>query len=77
MTNEDVKTKMLSSEFGSIFDNYKNLKKHYSGCYSSDNLPKTLKPYHFIICNTDISSGEGKHWFAYVRTSRKEVCNHF
>lgn len=44
-----------------------NFKNNFCGIYSSDNIPKTLKNRHFIILNTDVKSGPGKHWYTVVR----------
>ena len=41
--------------------------------YFSDTLPKTIKYRHFCICNTDVKSGEGKHWICFVRNHKNNV----
>jgi len=64
---------MLSSEFEEILNEHLNIKKHYEGCFSADLIPKRIKKYNFIICNTDISSNEGQHWYTFIRTSSTEV----
>jgi len=64
---------MLASEFYEIFDHFPKVKERFSGCVSSDTIPKVLKLNHFIICNTDLSTGEGKHWFTCIRVSKTEV----
>lgn len=58
---------MISSEFSTKLSNFPHLKKFYQGIFSADNLPKLIKKNHFIICNTDVSTGEGKHWYAVLR----------
>ena len=45
-------------------------KKQFSGIFAIDTLPKSLKLRKFCICNTDFSSGTGKHWFVLLRSSR-------
>lgn len=42
-------------------------KKYFGGIFAIDNLPKKIYDKHFIIVNTDISEGPGKHWFTLVR----------
>jgi hypothetical protein len=41
------------------------MNKHFGGIYCRDTLPKNIpkreRPF-FYICNTDVSSGPGKHW---------------
>ena len=62
---------MISSEFIEIFKQYPNLLKFFDGVYASNTLPqKPIKVNHFLICNTDLSTGPGKHWFCIVRTSK-------
>jgi len=58
---------MLSSDFEKYLDNFETVKKHFQGTYSADNLPKKLKPNSFIICNTDVSSGIGIHWYCVFK----------
>jgi len=65
---------MLSSEFQDVFEKFPLIKKHYSGCFSSDTIPKYLKKNNFIICNTDISANEGVHWYAIVRKDNQIEC---
>ena len=58
---------MLSSDFEKYLDNFETVKKHFQGTYSAENLPKKLKPNSFIICNTDVSSGIGIHWYCVFK----------
>ena len=64
---------MQAIEFDEYFKNYPFLKKQFAGVFAIDNLPKTLKIKKFCICNTDYSTGSGKHWFALIRTTKKSV----
>lgn len=64
---------MLASEFDIVLEHYPFLKQKFSGCFSSDNIPKSLKLGHFIICNTDSSFGEGKHWYCFSRIVKEEI----
>ena len=64
---------MISSEFASHFDHFPHAKKFLKGVYASDNLPSSLKVNHFIICNTDVLSGEGIHWYCIFRTKQSEL----
>jgi len=64
---------MLSSEFEEILNKHSSIKKYYDGCFSADLIPKKIRKNHFIICNTDTSSNEGRHWYAFVRTTSTEV----
>jgi len=58
---------MISSEFTVKLNNYPYLQNKLQGIYSADNLPKKIKTGHFIICNTDISTGIGKHWYCLLK----------
>lgn len=64
---------MHSSQFLDVIQKFHNVNKLYDGCFSADSIPKTLKTGHFIICNTDIASGEGIHWYTVIRSSSKEL----
>ena len=58
---------MISSEFAENLAHFDHLKKHFYGVFSADTLPKVIRLKSFIICNTDISSGPGKHWYCIVK----------
>jgi hypothetical protein len=60
---------MNSSEITNQLLKFPNIEKKFQGIFSADNLPKHIKNKHFIICNTDLSSGEGKHWYSVVKIS--------
>ena len=64
---------MESSEFAIYFKKFPIVNKLFDGTFSIDTIPITLKLHHFIICNTDLSSGLGKHWFCLLRRSRNEI----
>jgi hypothetical protein len=64
---------MQGFEFKEYLDKLPNLKKYYRGIFSIDTLPKILKLRQFIICNTDISTGTGLHWFCLIRTSKTTI----
>lgn len=64
---------MESSQFSLYFSNFPTIFKLFDGVFSFDKIPKNLKIHHFVICNTDISSGEGKHWFCLYRTNKDLV----
>ena len=58
---------MLSNQFAEKFQKFSNLKNQLQGVYSADTLPREIKKDKFIICNTDVSSGEGKHWYCVLK----------
>ena len=58
---------MQGSEFYEYFDHFPYLKPRFKGIFAINTLPKFLKFRHFCICNTDISSGSGQHWFCLLR----------
>ena len=47
--------------------NFPEIRKHFQGVFSADNLPQKIKNNSFIICNTDLRSGPGKHWYCVVK----------
>ena len=62
---------MLSIEFAKKLNSFPHIRKQFVGVYSIDTIPKTVKKNTFFICNTDISSGPGTHWFCVVKESPK------
>lgn len=58
---------MLGTEFKKYFESFPYLKQYFAGIFAADELPKKLKNDYFIICNTDLSSGPGKHWYCLAR----------
>ena len=58
---------MDSFELAKNLQHFPNLVPLLQGIYAADNIPQTIKKNHFIICNTDISSGAGKHWYCIVK----------
>ena len=64
---------MQSSEIQKYFDCAPILNNHFIGVFSIDTLPKVLKYRKFCICNTDIQTGNGKHWICFVRTHKKSI----
>ena len=64
---------MESSEFQSYFSQFPAIAKLFDGVFSFDKIPQRLKLHHFIICNTDISTGEGKHWFCLYKEDKNTI----
>ena len=53
---------MNTSEINYILSNNCVTKKYFDGVYPKDMLSKIETKPKLIICNTDTSNGEGKHW---------------
>ena len=64
---------MQSSDFNKYFEAVPIIKKHFIGVFSIDTLPKKIQLKSFCICNTDIQSGNGKHWICFVRSSKTSI----
>ena len=64
---------MESSEFALYFANFPIALKLFDGVYSFDKIPTHIKLHHFVICNTDVSSGTGKHWFCLYRSDKNFI----
>ena len=64
---------MISSEFAEKLSHFPNLKKKFGGIFSADTLPIKLKPKSFIICNTDVEKGPGKHWYCVVKIDSSTI----
>ena len=58
---------MNSDELSEKLSHFPEVKKHFEGIFCADNLPKKIKKNCFIICNTDIRSGAGKHWYCVIK----------
>ena len=56
-----------------FFNFYPHLKKYFLGIRNIDTLIKTIPVNHFLICNTDLSTGPGKHWFVLFRYNQREL----
>ena len=64
---------MQGFEFHQYINAFPMLKKQFKGIFSIDTLPKSLKLRQFLICNTDLSSGSGQHWFVLLKNSPKSL----
>ena len=64
---------MQGFEFQQYFDKFPNLRKHFRGIFAIDTIPTILKDREFCICNTDKSSGNGIHWFCFLRNSKLTI----
>lgn len=61
---------MLASEFPKIFQLFPNIEPEYLGHFSANTIPKKLNINQFAIINTDVSTGNGKHWYCFLKYSR-------
>ena len=64
---------MQGFQINEYFNSFPNLTKHYKGIFAIDTLPRIIKLRQFLICNTDLSSGSGAHWFCLLRTSKNTL----
>jgi len=64
---------MLASEILNYLEK-QHFKNYFSGIFSSDNVPKTIKDKHFIVINTDEKTGPGKHWYVVLRCHNLIEC---
>ena len=64
---------MISNEIVEFFNRYPHLKKYFLGLRNVDTLSKTIPVNHFLICNTDVSTGPGTHWFVLFRYNQSEL----
>lgn len=61
---------MQGQEIKDIIQNIPSLNGVFKGVYSIDTLPKHLEKRTFIISNTDVQSGDGKHWICFACTDK-------
>lgn len=59
---------MLSPQFQEKLNSFPHIKAKFDGVYSADNIPRNIRKDHFIVCNTDVSSGPGKHWYCILKS---------
>lgn len=64
---------MFSSEIFDIFEPIEATRKNFVGCFGADKFPQHIKVNQFAILNTDISTNEGKHWYAIFRSSQSDL----
>ncbi len=66
---------MNGSDLEKFIQNLPSIRSNFLGVFSIDSLPKKFPLKHFLICNYDLKSMPGSHWFALVRkTSEKIEC---
>ena len=73
MGSQLVYKNMQGTEFLEIFKHFKHFKELYAGCFSSDNLPKSIKTNHFIVINTSPSNTEGAHWYCIYKPHQSKI----
>jgi hypothetical protein len=61
---------MRGSEFKNYFDKIELVKKQFLKVTSIDEIPRTIKLKHFLICNLSPSDKPGSHWVAIVRSEK-------
>ncbi len=61
---------MQGHEIKEIIQNIPSLVSSFKGIYSIDTLPVSLEKRTFIISNTDVQSGQGKHWICFARIDK-------
>lgn len=61
---------MRGFEFKTYFDKIDIVKKQFLKVTSIDEIPRTIKLKHFIICNLSPSNLPGSHWVAIVRSDK-------
>jgi hypothetical protein len=64
---------MQGSEFNDYINHFPLFKNHFKGVFAIDTLPKRLGFRKFLICNTDLHTGEGKHWISFFQTEKTTI----
>lgn len=65
---------MKSCQFLEHFNSFPNVIQYFDGVFAADTIPKKLANGHFLICNSDISSNPGTHWYCFVRNHECIEC---
>lgn len=63
---------MFTNDFEKYFEGH--LSAHFKGVFAFDQIPTTLKPSNFIICNTSNANDLGEHWFVIYRNGNTVEC---
>ena len=58
---------MLSTDLSKSLQSFPSIYHHFKGFFCADTKPKSLKANEFVIFNTDVSDGPGKHWFCVLK----------
>lgn len=58
---------MKGDEFLTYINKFPSIKQYFDGVFSLDLMPNSLKLRHFCLCNFDLSSGKGTHWYIILR----------
>lgn len=64
---------MQASEINAVLENFPYFKSNFKGIFAIDQIPNRIKYREFLIGNTDIASGQGKHWFAVIKTKKGTI----
>jgi len=64
---------MNSAQLKEIIYNFETAKNYFIGVFSINTLPQKLSIPSFLICNYDIDTNPGSHWFCLFKTNQKFV----
>ena len=65
---------MNDEEITNIFKSSTAIESHFLGFFAVDQLHNIpLIPYHFAVCNTDVSEGHGYHWYSLICFPEGEI----
>ncbi len=64
---------MNANQLEEIISNFSSIKNNFLGIYSIDTLPKTFPINHFLVCNYDLKTSPGSHWFALIRKTKEKI----
>lgn len=60
---------MNGAELQGFVSNISSVKSFFLGIFSINTLPKIFPSKHFLICNYDLNSSPGTHWFCLLKSS--------
>lgn len=64
---------MNSVDIKRVIESINSAKKYFTGVFSINTLPKKLSNPSFLICNFDIDSNPGSHWFCLFKTTKTQL----
>lgn len=64
---------MNGEDLQKVIAKFLSIRDNFLGVFSIDSLPKIFPVNHFLICNYDLKSMPGSHWFALVRKSNERI----
>ena len=64
---------MNGDDLKKIIESINSAKQYFKGVFSINTLPKKLSCPSFVICNYDIDTNPGSHWFCLFKAKKSNL----